>query len=143
MTSITPPSTLSPPFYPSSRTPISTTTIQTQTSAWYRRLAVNGVPGEIANRLDQHARADRIRTIRGNYSRKLLIGVELILAAVVIFCACWSGLGFIPRILLYPCLASLGIGAWKAIDGFSGYFMAPSKTGISRRPQLIQNDGVV
>jgi hypothetical protein len=95
----------------------------------YRRLAVNGVTGEIADRLYQHARADRIRTIRGDYSRKLLTGLGLILAAVVIFCACWFGLGFIPRILLYMCFAALGIGAWKAIDGFSDYLMAPSKTG--------------
>jgi hypothetical protein len=95
----------------------------------YRRLAVNGVTGEFADRLYEHARADRIRTIRGDYSRKLLIGLGLILAAVVIFCACWFGLGFIPRILLYACFAALGIGAWKAIDGFLGYIMAPSKTG--------------
>jgi hypothetical protein len=93
------------------------------------RLAVNGVTGLVADRLYEHARADRIRTIRGDYSRKLLIGMGLILSAVVIFSVCWFGLGFIPRILLYACFAALGIGSWKAIDGLSGYLMAPSKTG--------------
>ena len=95
----------------------------------YHSLAVNGVSGEIADRLYKHARADRIRTIRSDYTRKLLVGLGLILAAGVIFSSCWFGLGFIPRILLYACFAALGIGAWKSIDGLSGYLMAPSKTG--------------
>ena len=95
----------------------------------YRRLEVNGVYGEVADRLYEQARADRIRTIRSDYTRKLLIGVVLILAAATAFSVCWYGLGFIPRILLYGSFAALGIGSWKFIDGLSGYLMAPNKTG--------------
>ena len=95
----------------------------------YSRLAVNGVTAGVADRLYEHARADRIRTIRDDYTRKLLIGLGLILAAVVIFSTCWFGLGFIPRILLYACFAAVGIGGWKSIDGLAGYLMAPGKTG--------------
>jgi hypothetical protein len=95
----------------------------------FRRLAVNGVAEAVAGQLYDQARADRIRTIRSDYSLKLLVGVGLIAGALVIFCVCWFGLGFIPRILLYACFTALGIGSWKAIDGLSGYLMAPSKTG--------------
>ena len=95
----------------------------------YRRLELNGVSGEVAHCLYEHARADRIRTIRSDYTRKFLIGVGLILAAATAFSICWYGLGFIPRILLYGCFAALGIGSWKSIDGLSGYLMAQSKTG--------------
>jgi len=95
----------------------------------YQRLAVNGITGGIADRLYAQARTDRIQTIRGDYSRKFLMGVGLILSAVGIFSVCWFGLGFIPRILLYACFAVLGIGSWKSIDGLCGYLMAPSKTG--------------
>jgi hypothetical protein len=95
----------------------------------FRRLAVNGVTGIVAGRLYDQARADRIQTLRRDYSRKFLVGVGIIVAAVVIFSGCWFGLGFIPRILLYACFAAIGLGAWKAIDGLSGYLMAPGKTG--------------
>jgi len=95
----------------------------------YNRLAVNNVPEELADRLYEHARADRIRTIRSDCSHDLLIGLGLIVASVATFCGCWFGLGFIPRILLYGCFAALGIGSWKFIDGLTGYLMASSKTG--------------
>lgn len=95
----------------------------------YHRLAVNGVVGSAADRLYNHARTDRIRTIRSGCFREFLIGLGLITAATVVFSSCWFGLGFIPRILLYACFAALGIGAWKVIDGLSGYLIAPSKTG--------------
>ncbi len=95
----------------------------------YRRLTVNNVPEEIADRLYEHARADRIRTIRSDCFQDLLLGSGLIVASVATFCGCWFGLGFIPKILLYGCFAALGIGSWKFIDGFISYLMAPSKTG--------------
>jgi hypothetical protein len=95
----------------------------------FQRLAVNGVAEAVAGQLYEQARADRIRTIRIDYSRKLMVGVGFIVGALVIFSVCWFGLGFIPRILLYACFAAIGIGSWKAIDGLSGYLMAPSKTG--------------
>jgi hypothetical protein len=95
----------------------------------FQRLAANGVTEVVAEQLYEQARADRIRTIRSDYSRKFLVGVGYIALAVVIFSVCWFGLGFIPRILLYACFAALGIGSWKAIDSFIGYLMAPSKTG--------------
>lgn len=95
----------------------------------YRRLEVNGVTGGIADRLYEHAREDRIRTIRSAYFIKILFGGGLFLAAVVIFPACWFGLGFIPKIVLYGCFVALGIGSWKSTDGISGYLMAPTRTG--------------
>lgn len=94
-----------------------------------RRLAVNGVAEADACQLYEQARADRIRTIRSDYRRKLLVGLGLMAGTLMMFCVCWFGLGFIPKILLYACFAAFGIGSWKAIDGLSGYLMAPSKTG--------------
>jgi hypothetical protein len=95
----------------------------------YRRLAVNGVSGEVARRLYEHARRDRIRTIRGHYRGKMWVGAGLVLAAMGMFFFCWYGLGFISRLLIYVCAAGLGVGGWKFIDGLSGYLMAPMKTG--------------
>ncbi len=95
----------------------------------YRQLVVNNIPEEVVDRLYEHARADRIRVIRSDCSHDFLIGVGLIVASVVTFCVCWFGLGFIPRILLFACFAVLGIGSWKFIHGFTGYLMAPIKTG--------------
>ncbi|MGC4016218.1 MAG: hypothetical protein QM755_17105 [Luteolibacter sp.] len=96
----------------------------------YHRLDVNGVTGPAADLLYNHARADRIATIRDAYRKKVFIGIGLILAATVTFCAFWWGLGFIPRRrLLYGCFAALGIGLWKFIDGLAGYLMAGTKEG--------------
>jgi len=95
----------------------------------FQRLSVNGVSETDADQLYKQARKDRIRTIRSDYSRKIMAGAGLIVAAVATFAACRFGLGFIPQILLYACVAALGVGAWKMIDGLSGYFMAPGKTG--------------
>ncbi|MEO5713600.1 MAG: hypothetical protein ABIT37_08925 [Luteolibacter sp.] len=95
----------------------------------YRSLEVNGITGGMADRLYAHAMADRIRTIRSDCTRKLLIGVGLVVAAVVTFSLCWFGLGFIPRFLLCACFVALGIGSWKSIDGAAGYLMATARTG--------------
>ena len=95
----------------------------------FRRLAVNGVTGGVAEHLYQIATAERIRTLRAGHKHKLLFGVVLILAAVVTFSFFWFGLRFIPKILLSGCFAALGVGSWKFIDGLSGYLMAPSQKG--------------
>lgn len=95
----------------------------------FQRLSVNNIPIELAERLYQHAWAERIRTIRSDCSHDLLIGLGLIFVSALVFCAFWFGLGFIPRILLFGCFAALGIGLWKFIHGLTGYLMASSKTG--------------
>lgn len=95
----------------------------------YHRMEVNGLTGEVSDLLYQTAWADRIRTIRSEYSRKLLIGIGLVVAAVITFSVCWFGLRFVPKILLYGCFIALGAGAWKFIDGTSGYLMAANKKG--------------
>ncbi|MFD0892921.1 hypothetical protein KBB96_15995 [Luteolibacter ambystomatis] len=95
----------------------------------YHRLEVNNVTGPTADLLYNHARADRIATIRDACRKKFLIGIGLILAATVTFCSFWWGLGFLPRLLLYGCFAALGIGLWKTIDGLAGYLMAGTKEG--------------
>jgi hypothetical protein len=95
----------------------------------FHRLAVNGVPDRVAERLYEHARADRLRTLRRDSARKLIGGLALVIGAVAIFSSCWFGLGFIPQILLYGCFGAAGYGLWKAIDGLAGVLMASSKTG--------------
>ena len=95
----------------------------------YRYMEVNGVTDDTADCLYKTATAERIRTIRSDDTRKALVGLGLIFAAIIIFSLCWFGLGFIPKILLYACFAALGIGSWKSIDGTAGYLMATSKQG--------------
>ncbi len=95
----------------------------------YGRMRVNGITAEAADRLYQRAWEDRIRVIRGECSRKLLTGIGLVLAAVITFMVCWFGLRFIPKILLYGCIVAFVVGAWKLIDGTSGFLMAASKKG--------------
>jgi hypothetical protein len=95
----------------------------------FHRLSVNGVPDGVAQRLHAHAREDRLRTIRGVYSRRFLVGMALIVAAVAVFVGFWFYLEFIPRIILFCCIVALGIGSWKFIDGLAGYLMAPSQKG--------------
>ncbi len=69
----------------------------------YGRLAVNGVSGEVARRLYEQARRERIRTIRGHYRGKIWLGAGSVLAAVGVVFFCWFGLGFISRLLFCVC----------------------------------------
>ena len=94
-----------------------------------KRLETNGVVGEEAVQLYQHAYQDRIRSIRTEQAKKAAIGGGAIAAAVAAFCVCWFGLGFIPRLLLYACFAAGGLGLWKLINGLAGCLMAHHKTG--------------
>jgi hypothetical protein len=95
----------------------------------YRRLEINEITGSCADQLYEHARQDRIRILRKECSRKLFLGIGLIVLVTFIFSVCWIGLGFIPRQLLFLCFAVLAIGLYKFINGLAGYMMAPSKNG--------------
>ena len=93
----------------------------------FHRLSVNKVPDDLAHLLYEHARQDRVRTIRSDCTSDILTGLGLIVLTSVFFCGFWFGLSFIP--LLYGCFAALGIGLWKFTNGIADYLMAPNKKG--------------
>lgn len=93
------------------------------------RLKTNGIVGDEAMHLYQHAYQERIRFIRTEQAKKAAIGGGTIAAAVAAFCVCWFGLGLIPRLLLYACFAAVGVGLWKLINGLAGCLMAHHKMG--------------
>jgi hypothetical protein len=95
----------------------------------FHRLGVNGISGERAEGIYTAAWAERLTVIRRDYAQKAGRGLLLIVGAAVVFCFFWFGVQVIPRLLLYLCAGMLGVGAWKAIDGFAGMLMAGSKEG--------------
>lgn len=94
-----------------------------------QKMRVNNISPPIAEQLYQHARADRIRTIRAVYRKRALLGLLLLIVT--------SGA------LLYGTLMALGTkgnviivwyfpmiwGLWKFIDGTVGYLTAKKTTG--------------
>jgi len=95
----------------------------------YHRMSVNGLTGEGADVLFQHAWADRLQTIRAVYFRRLMLGIALFIAAGIVFVGFWYGLKMIPKTLLYGCFVAWAIGIWKFVDGITGYLMAHKKEG--------------
>lgn len=94
-----------------------------------QKLRANKVPSAVAEHIYKHARKERVSVIRGEYFKKLILGVILVGGATVTFIGCWFGLNFIPKVLLYACFTATAIGLWKFVDGFTGFFMAEKKTG--------------
>jgi hypothetical protein len=95
----------------------------------FHRLSVNGITGERAGRIYDAAWSERLTVIRRDYARKAGLGLLLMIGAAALFCFFWFGVRVIPRLVLYICAGMLGVGAWKAIDGFAGMLMAGSKEG--------------
>jgi hypothetical protein len=95
----------------------------------FHRLSVNGITGERAERIYAAAWEERLTVIRRDYARKAGFGLLLIVGAAATFCFFWFYVRAIPRVLIYVCAGMLGVGAWKAIDGFAGMIMAGSKEG--------------
>ena len=91
----------------------------------YKRLEINKVPKDIADLLYEHAREDRIRSIRSDCLGKIWAGVFFIIATCVTYYFCWFKLGFFPMILLF----GFALGFWLLVDGFNSYVTAPRKRG--------------
>ena len=95
----------------------------------FHRLQVNGITGDRAERIYATAWEERLTVIRRDYGRKAGTGLLLMIGAAAIFCGFWFGVRVIPRLLLYVCFGMLGVGLWKAVDGFAGWIMAGSREG--------------
>jgi len=94
-----------------------------------QKLKVNQVPSEIADRLVKLATADRVRTIRKEALKTILMGFLFLGIAGAVFAFFWFDLGYIQRTILICCSLGAGFGLWKSINGSLSFFMARSFRG--------------
>ena len=97
-----------------------------------RQLEVNGLPPDEAEGLYAEAVAERVRTIRGGYWKKVWQGAALMTAGAATYGGLWFWTeGFTVygvRSATIPGLL-LAYGMWKATSGLAGVAMAASKRG--------------
>lgn len=94
-----------------------------------QKMRVNKIAPVVAEQIYQHARADRISTIRKEYLKKALMGFLVVLVtsgALLWFTIGATGSGYNVLFVWYVPLAW---GLWKLVDGTVGFFMAEKKTG--------------
>ena len=94
-----------------------------------RRMEVNEVEPDLADKLHDLAKHERIRLIRSGCTRGIAMGAAWLTTAILTFVILWFVWGVIPNLVLYACIVGIGFGAWKIADGMAGYLMAPTKTG--------------
>jgi len=94
-----------------------------------QKIRVNKIPPIIAEQLYQHARKDRIQTIKKEYAKQIFIGLLIILFSSGAFL--WTiflTLGSRDRII-FIWFAPLAWGVFKLMTGIIAYLTASQKTG--------------
>lgn len=110
--------------------------------AIYHRLKVNGIEGDRADKIYQRAWTERMRSIRGEGLKALLIGLGSIGLAVGIFYFFKldeldveefgdgvNGVPFLPWLLGFAAAILGFIGIWKSAQGSFEILFAASKKG--------------
>ena len=95
----------------------------------YFYLSKDNVSIEVADLLYEHARNERISSIRSECITDILKGFGYIIGSIVVFCIFAMIFHYLPWIIIGGCLGALGIGLWKLIDGFGSYLFAPKQRG--------------
>ena len=94
-----------------------------------QKMRVNKIPPVIAEQIYQHARADRIRTIRQHYLKRALLGFFVVLLSSGSLL--WSVLKTLgaENQIVFIWFAPMAWGFWKFFNGTCGFLMADKKTG--------------
>lgn len=95
----------------------------------FDRLRVNGVDGAEAERMYQTAHRERVMTFRQEFKKRIGLGIVLMTGGALVFSVLWFELRFIPRIVLYACGISIGLGLWKFTNGLVGFLTAGTRQG--------------
>lgn len=94
-----------------------------------KRLEVNKIRGAEAKLLYSHARKHRIKIIQKEFSKKIGIGLGLILSAIGIYSYFWFKLGFITRNLDFITIVIVIVGVYFLGRGIGGCISAGSREG--------------
>lgn len=110
--------------------------------AIFHRLKVNGVEGERAKAIYDAARSERIKILRADGFKGLLMGVGGLLLAVVIYFVFnldeldagefgdgVNGTAVLPWLLGFVAAVAGAFGVWKATQGITEILFAPMKKG--------------